>query len=82
MAGTINLFQKTIVNNLRRLGYVCRYNMWVPHEKHVMVWNFICDSFLKRNSIETFLKLMVTLKQNIHSQETITCLCQNKTINV
>lgn len=63
MAERISVSQKTVVNNLRRLGYVCRYDIWVPHElseRNIMDRISICDSLLKRNNVVPFLKRMIT----------------------
>ncbi|XP_026823949.1 histone-lysine N-methyltransferase SETMAR-like [Ooceraea biroi] len=63
IAQIVNVSQKTVVNRLHTLGYVSRYDIWAPHnltEKHLMDRISICDSLLKRNENNPFLKRIVT----------------------
>ncbi|XP_026826501.1 histone-lysine N-methyltransferase SETMAR-like [Ooceraea biroi] len=63
IAQIVNVSQKTVVNRLHTLGYVSRYDIWVPHnltEKNLMDRISICDSLLKRNENNPFLKQIVT----------------------
>jgi len=46
IAEIIDVSQKTVVNHLHTLGYVSRYDIWVPHnlsDKNLMDRISICD---------------------------------------
>ena len=48
---------------LEQLGYVKKLDLWVPHqlkEIHLTQRISICDSLLKRNEINPFLKRLIT----------------------
>jgi len=63
IAEIIDVSQKTVVNHLHTLGYVSRYDIWVPHnlcDKNLMDRISICDLLLKRNENCPFLKWMIT----------------------
>jgi len=48
---------------LKQLGYVKKLDLWVPHqlkEIHLTQRISICDSLLKRNEIDPFLKRLIT----------------------
>ena len=54
---------KTVLNHLHKAGYKKKLDVWVPHElsvKNTMDRINICDTLLKRNEIEPFLKRMIT----------------------
>ena len=51
------------MNHLNKTGYQKKLDTWVPHEltvKNSMDRVSICESLLKRNEIEQFLKLVIT----------------------
>ncbi|XP_053995679.1 histone-lysine N-methyltransferase SETMAR-like [Hylaeus anthracinus] len=53
----------TVVNRLKALGFVSRYDVWVPHdltEKNIMDRISISDSLLKRNENDPFLRRLIT----------------------
>ncbi|XP_011060050.1 PREDICTED: GATA zinc finger domain-containing protein 16-like [Acromyrmex echinatior] len=57
------LDEDTILNHLHKAGYKKNLDVWVPHElsvKNMMDRINICDTLLKRNKIELFLKRMIT----------------------
>lgn len=63
IAEIINVSHQTVANHLHTLGYVSRYDIWVPHnlsEKNLMDRISICDLLLKRNENVPFLKRMIT----------------------
>ena len=63
VATELNIDHKTVLNHLHKIGYQKNLDTWVPHEltvKNLMNRVSICDSLLKRNEIEPFLKRMIT----------------------
>ena len=63
IAKALNIHHQTVLNHLKKAGYKKKLDVWVPHElsvKNLMDRINICDSLLKRNEIEPFLKRMVT----------------------
>lgn len=63
IAVIVNVSQKTISNHLLKMGYVSRYDIWVPHhlnEKSLIDRISICSSLLKRNQESPFLKRIIT----------------------
>ncbi|XP_026830642.1 histone-lysine N-methyltransferase SETMAR-like [Ooceraea biroi] len=63
IAQIVSVSQKTVVNRSDTLGYVSRFDVWVPHnltENNLMDRISICDSLLKRNENNPFLKRIVT----------------------
>ena len=59
----LNIDHKTVLNHLHKTGYQKKVDTWAPHEltlKNLMDRVFICESRLKRNEIEPFLKRMIT----------------------
>ena len=53
---------KTVVNHLHKTGYKKKLNVWVPRElsvKNMRDRINICETLLKRNEIELFLKRMI-----------------------
>lgn len=63
IAVKLNVDHKTVLNHLLMLGYQKKLDTWVPHEltlKNLMDRVSVCESLLKRNEIEPFLKQMIT----------------------
>ncbi len=63
IAKELNIDQKTVLNHLHKAGYKKKLDVWVPHEltqKNLLDRVSICDSLLKRNEIEPFLKRLIT----------------------
>lgn len=59
----LGINQSTVSRRLRQLGMVNKADVWVPHElmeKNLLDRISACDSLLKRNEIDPFLKRMVT----------------------
>ncbi|KAF7380311.1 hypothetical protein HZH66_014666 [Vespula vulgaris] len=62
-AEEFNVSHTCIPKKLKQLGYVKKLDLWVPHqlkEIHSMQLISICDSLLKRNEIDPFLKRLIT----------------------
>ncbi|KAF7381282.1 hypothetical protein HZH68_016157 [Vespula germanica] len=62
-AEELNVSHTCIQKKLKQLGYVKKLDLWVPHqlkEIHSMQLISICDSLLKRNEIDPFLKRQIT----------------------
>ena len=67
IARELDIDHKTILNHLHKAGYKKNLDVWVPHElsvKNMMDRINICDTLLKRNEIEPFLKRMITVMKN------------------
>ncbi|XP_067206337.1 histone-lysine N-methyltransferase SETMAR-like [Linepithema humile] len=63
IAKELNIDHKTVLGHLRKAGYTKKLDVWVPHDltlKNVMGRISICESLLKRNQIEPFLKRLTT----------------------
>lgn len=63
IAMELNIDHKTVLKHLHKNGYQKKLDIWVPHEltlKNLMDRVSICESLVKRNEIEPFLKRMVT----------------------
>ena len=63
IADILKIFKSSIENHLHQLGYVHRFDVWVPHklsEKNLLDCISACDSLLKRNEKVPFLKQIVT----------------------
>ena len=63
IATRLNIDHKTVLNHLYKTGYQKKLDTWIPHEltvKNVMDRVSICESLLKKNKIEPFLKRMIT----------------------
>ena len=63
IATEVNIDHKTVLSHLHKTGYQKKLDTWVPHEltvKNLMDQVSICESLLKRNEIEPFLKRMIT----------------------
>ena len=63
IANILNISKSSVENHLHQLGYVNRFDVWVPHklsEKNLLDRISTCDSLLKRNENVSFLKQFVT----------------------
>ncbi|EFN78961.1 Histone-lysine N-methyltransferase SETMAR, partial [Harpegnathos saltator] len=63
IAQELKISQKTVWNHLHKAGLKKKLDVWVPHEltqKNLLDRIHACDSLLKRNEIDPFLKRMVT----------------------
>ncbi|XP_014479919.1 PREDICTED: histone-lysine N-methyltransferase SETMAR-like [Dinoponera quadriceps] len=63
IAEILHLSHTTVIEYLQELGYVNRFDLWVPHdlpEENLVDRISICDSLLKRNTNSPFLKRIVT----------------------
>ncbi|RLU19787.1 hypothetical protein DMN91_008346 [Ooceraea biroi] len=63
LAEILKISKTTVHDHVVKLGYVSRYDVWVPHnvaEKNLMDRISICDSLYKRNENVPFLKQLVT----------------------
>jgi len=63
IARELGIDHKTVSNHLHKIGYKKKLDVWVPHElsvRNMMDRINICDTLLKRNEIESFLKRMIT----------------------
>ena len=63
IARELGIDYKTVLNNLHKAGYKKKLDVWIPHElsvRNMMDRINICDTLLKRNEIEPFLKRMIT----------------------
>jgi len=63
IAEKLHISRMSVIRHLKTLGYINRYDVWVPHnltEKNLMDRISICDSLLKRNENNPFLKRIIT----------------------
>ncbi|XP_012061365.1 PREDICTED: histone-lysine N-methyltransferase SETMAR-like [Atta cephalotes] len=63
LAEMLNMSKSTIHEHFVKLGYINRFDVWVPHdltEKNLMDRISICDSLYKCNGETPFLKQVVT----------------------
>ncbi|KAJ0176832.1 hypothetical protein K1T71_008011 [Dendrolimus kikuchii] len=63
VAGELGLDHKTVLAHLKKAGYTKKLDIWVPHEfteRNLMNRVLICDSLLRRNETEPFLKKLIT----------------------
>uniref|UniRef100_V9IC99 Histone-lysine N-methyltransferase SETMAR n=1 Tax=Apis cerana TaxID=7461 RepID=V9IC99_APICE len=63
IATRLNLSNSTVHDHMKRLGFVSKLDIWVPHvlkEKDLLCRIDICDSLLKREENDPFLKRIVT----------------------
>nr|BAO79476.1 transposase [Amegilla dulcifera]BAO79481.1 transposase [Amegilla dulcifera]BAO79484.1 transposase [Amegilla dulcifera] len=63
IAEKLNVSHTCIEKKLKMLGYVKKLDLWLPHqlkEIHLTQSISICDSLLKRNEIDPFLKSLIT----------------------
>ncbi|XP_014471358.1 PREDICTED: histone-lysine N-methyltransferase SETMAR-like [Dinoponera quadriceps] len=66
IAQELKISQKTVWNHLHKAGFKKKLDVWVPHEltqKNLLDRIDACDSLLKRNEIDLFLKRMVTVDE-------------------
>jgi len=63
IAKELDIHHQTVLNHLDNAGYQKKLDVWVPHdltEKNLINRISICESLLKRNEIEPFLKRLIT----------------------
>jgi len=63
VAEALEIPPTTVFRHLKKIGFVNRYDVWVPHDltdQHKQNRMSICDSLLVRNSNDPFLKRLVT----------------------
>ena len=63
IAERAHISHTTVVTRLKALGFVRRYDVWVPHdltEKNLMDRISISDSLLRRNKNDPFFKRLIT----------------------
>jgi len=63
IAKELGIDHKTVLNHLHKAGYKKKLDVWVPHElsiRNMLDRINICDTLLKWNEIEPFLKRMIT----------------------
>ena len=63
IADLLKIPKSSVENHLHQLGYVNRFDIWVPHklrEKNLLDCISICDSLLKCSENVPFLKQIVT----------------------
>ena len=63
IAEKLKVSHDCIKKKLKQLSYVKKLNLWVPHQlKEIQLTQrvSICDSLLKRNGIDSFLKCLIT----------------------
>ncbi|GBP36163.1 Histone-lysine N-methyltransferase SETMAR [Eumeta japonica] len=63
IAEKLGIDQKTVLTRLQKAGYTKKLNTWVPDEltvRNLMNRVLICDSLLKHNETEPFLKRLIT----------------------
>jgi histone-lysine N-methyltransferase SETMAR len=63
IAEELGIDKKTVLNHLKKAGFIKKLDVWVPHElseKNLLDRISICESLLKRNEIDPFLKRIVT----------------------
>ncbi|KAJ0171629.1 hypothetical protein K1T71_013179 [Dendrolimus kikuchii] len=62
-SGELGIDHKTVLAHLKKAGYTKKLDIWVPHElteRNLMNRVLICDSLLRRNETESFLKKLIT----------------------
>ena len=63
IADALGINHQTVWNHLKNAGYAKKLDVWVPHELTARNLNNcieICDTLLKRNEMEPFLKRLIT----------------------
>lgn len=63
IAETLSIHHSTVYDHLNKLGYVCKLNIWVPHElKEIYLTKRIdiCDMLIKCEERDSFLKRLIT----------------------
>ena len=69
IANILKISKSRVENHLLQLGYVNRFDVWVPHklsEKNLLDCISACNSLLKRNKNIPFLKQIVTADESGH----------------
>ena len=59
----LNISHTCVKRHLKQLGYVNKLDIWVPHKLNEIQFTkriSICDSLLKRNETDPFLKRIIT----------------------
>ena len=63
IADALGINHKTVWNHLKKAGYRKKLDVWVQHEstaQNLIKRIKICDTLLKRNKMEPFLKRLIT----------------------
>ena len=63
IAGNLSISHTFVERHLKQLGYVNQFDIWVPHKLNEIQLTkriSICDSLLKRNETDQFLKRIIT----------------------
>ncbi|KAJ0175163.1 hypothetical protein K1T71_009304 [Dendrolimus kikuchii] len=63
VAAELRIDHKTVLAHLKKAGYTKKLDIWVPHElteRNLMNRVLICDSLLRHNETEPFLKKLIT----------------------
>ena len=63
IANILSISNSTVYEHLRKNNLVSHYDVWVPHdltEKNLIDRVSICDSLVKRNQNDPFLKRIIT----------------------
>ena len=63
VAETLEISKSSVGSHLKKLGFVSKLDMWLPHELkeiHLVKRIDICDSLLKREQSDPFLKRLIT----------------------
>ena len=62
----LNISHKCVESHLKQLSYVNKLDIWVPHKLNEIQLTkriSICDSLLKRNESDPFLKRIITVDE-------------------
>ncbi|XP_043262550.1 histone-lysine N-methyltransferase SETMAR-like [Colletes gigas] len=68
IANASNIPRTTVHEHLTKLGYVKRYEVWVPHqltESNLLNRISTCDLLIQRDKREPFLKSLITGDENL-----------------
>ena len=63
IAEELNISHTCVERHFKKLGYVNKLDIWVPHKLNEIQLTkrmSICDSLLKRNKTDRFLKRIIT----------------------
>ena len=63
IAKELNISHTCVERHLKQLGYVNKLDIWISHKLNEIQLTkriFICDSLLKRNETDPFLKRIIT----------------------
>ena len=66
IAEKLIISHKCVERHLKQLGYVNKLDIWFPHKLNEIQLTkriFICDSLLKRNETDPFLKRIITVME-------------------